>query len=217
MDAEKMKEQRWHYRLLILLQIGLCFAMDAASAGRYVSLAILIIGSLMPSRLRLTAFTHAVIMVTGCVTYGYFSVQRFIHESEFEYVQLFDVFAECLLVVQSLELYRVKKLSFTDGLSHNYLPGLATLTLVSLMVYRGSAFGNASLSTMFMAWNILLIMVLRPDWLKLLTQDSRSRRKGTALLVLVLITAALGSLFAPQFSRLCLFCATSIWRDSQGR
>ncbi len=69
------------------------------------------------------------------------------------------------------------------------------------MVYRGSAFGNASLSTMFMAWNILLIMVLRPDWLKLLTQDSRSRRKGTALLVLVLITAALGSLFAPQFSR----------------
>lgn len=173
----------------IAAQIGLFFWLDIGQHGRMAAALILPI-ALLFSSFRFGRKTHFTTLLIVGGLFAVIGAEQFTRNRDL--LNAPELFAECLLLIQALELIAPKRTTAT-----NYLPGLGAMsTSLALIAYEEflplSALRNIAIGFWF-----ALVFVLRPDLPQLWFSDSQQRHKARAILLMLILAWILGA-FAEQ-------------------
>ena len=160
-----------------------------------VSIAGLLLGLLRRHRYSLGRFAHASgLVVIGLILAGPRLLSIWMQG---DISQLFEMFAEFLLVVQTLEFWRPQRAT-----TNNYLPGLGCLNVASLVLSFDASLRGLTLQWTYFLFLLLLALVMRPDLPRLLASKRKIEFGKAITLLLVFLTAiASGALFQSELRR----------------
>jgi protein-glutamine gamma-glutamyltransferase len=191
----------WVCRLFVIAQIVLCFVVNAGDRGRVVGALIVGVSIILGDRFRLSKSLHTLLVVCSGGFFACVALSMFFGERNAGILDLFELLAEYLIIVQSLELLRKRAKSLSSYHEGNYLPGLGTITIIMLLVSRETQLSLSAMAYLFTSVTILLMLVMRPDFLELVVGDRLQRRKAMALATIVALGIAAGSLFRSEVTR----------------
>ena len=181
--------------LLVAYEVGYRGAM---LAGLFLGL------SLIPGRFtRLNRWAHLVILVTVGLAFLLAMIVRF--DNERNVLDIFALFAECLLVVQGLEVWRTSQASANDlcvrQSTQNYVPGLGAITLALTILSLDSTITNDTLAVIFTVFFVMLIGILRPDLPRISIASKQQRNKAVALFTIAIVSWGAGKFFGKEITR----------------
>lgn len=191
----------WVCRLFVTAQIVLCFVVNAGERGRVVGALVVGVSIVLGDRFRLSKSLHTLLVVCSGGFFACVALSMLFGERNVGILDLFELLAEYLIIVQSLELLRKRAKSLSSYYEGNYLPGLGTITIIMLLVSRETQLSLSAMTYLFTGVTILLMLVLRPDFLELIVGDRLQRRKAMALATIVALGTTAGSLFQSEVTR----------------
>ncbi len=199
--AAGLQSAYWVCRLFVTAQIVLCFVVNAGERGQVVGGLVIGASIVLGSRFRLSKSLHTLLVVCSGGFFAFVALSMFFGERSSGILDLFELLAEYLIVVQSLELLRKRAKSLSSYYEGNYLPGLGTITIIMLLVSRETQLSLATMTYLFTSMTILLMLVMRPDFLDLVVGDRLQRHKAMALATIVALGTTAGSLFQSEVTR----------------
>ncbi|MEM8735586.1 MAG: transglutaminase domain-containing protein [Planctomycetota bacterium] len=187
-----MMKERWQSLLFVASQATWYALVPGNFAAVATFAALTLLAVFLPPSLYLRSRTHLLMVLLLAAVFGLAGVQGIMNGSEL--IELLRLFGSFLLLVQSLELLRVRREEQV-----NYLPGLGCISFSLLLLSsypdeRPSAFEFAPLIQI-----VGTLLVLRPDLPKMLLQ--RERGKGMTLLAVFAICLVVGKLFQEEVRR----------------
>jgi len=196
-----MRSANWIGRLFIAAQIALCFIVNLGERGRIIASVVICISIVLGDKFKLSKSLHTVLLICSGLFFSCFALSRFMSERSAGLLDLFEMLAEYLIIVQSLELLRKRASSLWSYREANYLPGLGTIAVIMLLVSRENPLSFSMLTYLFSGFVILLVLVMRPEFISLIVGDRLQRRKAFTLAMIVAIGTSAGSLFQGEVAR----------------
>ncbi|MDX1928322.1 MAG: transglutaminase domain-containing protein [Pirellulaceae bacterium] len=191
----------WICRLFVIAQVVLCVIVEAGERGRVVGGLVVVVSIVLGGRFRLSKSLHTLLVVCSGGFFACIALSMFFGERNAGILDLFELLAEYLIIVQSLELLRRRAQSLSSYCEGNYLPGLGTIAIIMLLVTRETQLSLAAMGYLFTSVTILLTLVMRPDFLNMVVGDHLQRRKAMALATIVALGTTAGSLFQSEVTR----------------
>ena len=187
-----MMRERWQSLLFVTGQAVWYALVPGNWAAVTTFAALTLLAILLPPSLHLNSRPHLLLVMLLAAIFGMAGAQGILHGTEL--MELLRLFGSFLLLVQSLELLRVRRAEHV-----NYLPGLGCISFSLLLLSsypdeRPSAFEVAPFVQV-----LGTLLVLRPDLPMMLIQ--RERGKGITLVAVFAICLAVGKLFQEEIRR----------------
>lgn len=182
--------------MLIGWQLYFCLWIGASLVSAWVVAATLLFALIVPTKMKMPAGSHA-LLVSGCaVFFALFALKGLLFDGG-DILLLFGAFAEFLLVVQVIELFRKGR-----QVSENYLPGLGTLCLVLAILSVESRLRPPDLTWPILVFFVLLLVHMRADLFSFNALKASSQRSRVVVLAVMLVLAIMtGRLFQQELER----------------
>ena len=185
--------------LFVAGQIGIFAFLQLGIPGASFAGVLLIGGTLWNLRLgaskptQLRPYMHTILLFGIGAVYLSLGFMRMVAGREL--IELFVLFAEFLLITQSLEIVRNRENVAI------FLPGLGTLTLVMIVLGISTPINPRTLENIYVLFCLCLILMLRSDLLGMAFGNRALRNKALTILFLVLMTLGSGRLFQSELRR----------------
>lgn len=187
---------RYPAAIFVILQAVMMLWLGVGSPWLItIMLTLLLVGVVFGPRFELSTLTHGLLLTMMAIVLLVLRLGAIWRQANIGLV--FSMFAEYLLLVQCLEFCRPLR-----DPTNNYLPGLGCLGIASMVMSFNSTLRESTLHWIYLSTMAMLILALRPDFLRLLFSKRRLQfNKAFTLGIFFLSTIASGGLFQQELRR----------------